>query len=243
MSSTRLFIGDAHIPYHSRSAMDAVLRLAARTRPAEIVILGDWLDCNQFSQHPKTLHEDRDRDLKRDLELAVDYLSELRKCCKRIVYLEGNHEYRLNRWLARHEAASIAGFVSLEEHLKDTVGVEWIPYRANTKRRALYRVNSRTIAVHAWSEGVMAPWTHIRNSCGNSVIYGHTHRLEMICQGRVTGGHPITAASAGCLCSLQPWWASGKPTNWVHGAVLMRETKKAEQIIPVLIQKGGAIVL
>ncbi|HSW45684.1 MAG TPA: metallophosphoesterase, partial [Phycisphaerae bacterium] len=98
-SKTFLAFGDVHVPHQNLEAVAIVRRVAQRLRPDLVVCLGDLLDCGQFSTHPPT-YGTPESDYLKDLKQANTLLDQMQASCARLVMVEGNHEYRLDRWAA-----------------------------------------------------------------------------------------------------------------------------------------------
>ena len=93
-----LFIPDVHVPYHDRRAFRLLLKIAKAEKFDTVVILGDFCDFYQVSFHAKS--PDRVLRFKDELRQAAKLLRELEACgFKRKIYVHGNHEHRLTRYL------------------------------------------------------------------------------------------------------------------------------------------------
>ena len=95
-------ISDLHIPYQDEEAIKAFLRFI-KQNPVDTVILNgdilDMYDCSSFDKDP-----DRINSLQEELNLATKFFAKLRKMLPKaeIVFIKGNHEYRLERYLMKH---------------------------------------------------------------------------------------------------------------------------------------------
>src|SRR5512135_1425274 len=98
-AKTMLAFGDVHVPHQNPKALEVFCRVAEHLRPDLIVCLGDLLDCGQFSSHPPT-YGVPESDYHDDLVCANALLDRLQAASDRLVMVEGNHEYRLDRWAA-----------------------------------------------------------------------------------------------------------------------------------------------
>src|SRR5690349_21722092 len=101
-----LIIPDSHIPYHNKRAMGLVFEMAKDTEGlCEIVILGDFADfyaVNAHGKHPGLMHV-----LQKEVEEVNSVLDTIDKLFpdQKKVYIEGNHEYRLERYLYQNAPA------------------------------------------------------------------------------------------------------------------------------------------
>ena len=82
---------------HDRRACDAALLIAAQVQPDEIILLGDMVDFADFGKY--TLENNAKFLVQPMLQELSWWLQSLRLSCptSKIVWLEGNHEYRLKR--------------------------------------------------------------------------------------------------------------------------------------------------
>lgn len=100
--STCVWMSDLHIPYHDAKSVSAVYGLIKDIKPELIVLGGDFMDFYAVSQYDK--NPDRANKLQKELDLGIYYLKELRKIAPKahIVYLEGNHENRMKRYICKN---------------------------------------------------------------------------------------------------------------------------------------------
>ncbi len=205
-SKTSLFYSCAHIPQQNKLAVEVFCLVAERLKPDLIVNLGDLVGCDQFSLWaptfgtPKTNYED-------DLDTANKLIDRQQATCKKFVYVEGNHENRLDRWAAR-TAEGRGSYSMLAPRIQLSKGrknFKYIRYGSIDNKYPHYAVNSRIVAVHGWSYARHATKNHLQMSQGKSIIHGHTHRVDMaIVQSIWKTGTNIRAISAGCLCKQVP---------------------------------------
>jgi len=148
-SKVMLAFGDVHIPHQNPRAVEVFCHTADRMRPDLIVCLGDLLDCGQFSSHPPT-HGVPETDYHDDLDTANALLDRMQACCDRLVMVEGNHEYRLDRWAAA-TAEGRGAYSMLAPRIQLSRGrskFTYVPYGSVSSRYPHYAINSRIIAVH-----------------------------------------------------------------------------------------------
>jgi len=212
-SGTRrvLFIPDCHFPNVHEAAWALMLRAAHRFRPDVVVILGDFLDGESVSLH------EPDAPARMDLETelvavrdALDQLDELKPSLK--IYVEGNHEQRLSRYLARN-APGVYRSMSVPEAL-DLGGRDWkwVPYRRSI------RLGHVRLTHDTGSAGMNAHRSSAKVS-GGSTIIGHTHRMAYEVTGRLDDA-PYLAAMLGWLGDARAaagYMHEAKAAEWVSG--------------------------
>ena len=111
-------LGDIHLPHADPVAVNMAVAFIKTQRPGTIHLLGDVGDYFSISRYDKDPM--RRLNLQEELDAIRDWLAELRDAAPKakIIYSEGNHEFRLRRYL-RSEAKALAGLraLSLEKLL------------------------------------------------------------------------------------------------------------------------------
>lgn len=239
-----LAFGDVHFPQHNPLALEVFCRAAESIKPDLIVCLGDLLDCGQFSTHPPTFGVP-DSDYGDDLDNAKALLDRLQKCCKRMVAIEGNHEYRLDRWAAKTAEGkgaykALAPRVQLPRGRKN---FKYVPYGSADGRYPYYHVNKRIVAVHGWSIAKNATRKHLEMAQGKSVIHGDTHRADShIIQNIWKDNGVIEARGAGCLCKRVPVWGNGNPVDWANAFIIGYLGRRSDSLYTVPIMHDRCIL-
>lgn len=254
-----LVVPDVHVPEHDPEAIETLLAVVASWRPDRIVILGDFLDCGAWSSHARQSPEEGAASFLADevgpANLLLDRLAG--RAQRPIVYLEGNHEHRVARWLANHAAhlgPDLLTLASPAHLLRHRVGADgrprgersrftWIPY-VGAGVHSHYKIAPNLIAIHGWSCAKNAARTHLEAARSCSIVHGHTHRAQA-----VTGRDPLTgeiyhAWSPGCLAKLHPLYMANNPHDWSHGISLIYHGSQARDwtYYTVPIQRGRAIL-
>jgi predicted phosphodiesterase len=171
-----LIIPDTHIPYESRN-YNLALEVGAFEKISQVVILGDYADFYTVSAHPKELGRNVPQLLEREVACVNKRLDEIDKVFgPRVqkIFIEGNHEYRLARYL-RDRCPELFGYVDCVQvfNLKCRPNWKWVPYGPDQKFRIL---KSKLYARHE-PIGPTAKTTAQRAMV--SCVYGHVHKLEM----------------------------------------------------------------
>lgn len=194
-AKTALIIPDCHIPYEDKRAYELMLRVGIDLIPDEIVILGDYADFYGVNSHGKS--PGIVETLKDEVQAVIDRLTELNKLfpTAKKIFIEGNHEYRLARYIS-NSAPELFGMIGVKELLKlDDLGFKFIPYGPNQKYRIL---GSSLFARHEPLGG----GTHVAHGTVNkamaSVIFGHTHRIQES-QAVAMNGQNFRGISSGWL--------------------------------------------
>jgi predicted phosphodiesterase len=175
MTKKALIIPDCHIPYEDQRAYELMLAVAKDVDPDEIVILGDYADFYAINSHGK------DAAMNGVLQDEVYYVIERLKEIKRLfpnakkVYIEGNHEYRLARYI-NSKCPDLYGVVDTQSILElNLLGYQFVPYGPNQKYQVL---DSKLIARHEPLAGGKHVAQNTVEKAMHSVIFGHTHRIQ-----------------------------------------------------------------
>ena len=208
-------LSDVHVPFQDHTACDMALRFIRQHRPDTIHLLGDICDfyaCSKFDKDPC-----RRETLQDELDETAQFLQRIRRSAPsaRIIYSEGNHEFRLRRYL-RSEAKALASLRSLQlEKLLDLPSLS-IQFRHQDEP---YRIGSLLYThgsiVRKWS--AYTAKAHFEKY-GCSVIHGHTHRFGSFYHSNITDVHG--AWENGCLCGLQPEYVESP--DWQQGWSVVR---------------------
>lgn len=102
MRNKFIVISDIHYPYHDTKAIKCVLDFIKDKDIDTIILNGDILDFYDVSSFDKD--PDRVNSLQKEIDMSTKFFKKLRtiKPDARIVFIKGNHEYRLERYLKKH---------------------------------------------------------------------------------------------------------------------------------------------
>lgn len=140
----------------------------------EIVILGDYGDIYSLNQHggkdptlPLTLTQEIE-----DINKCLDEIDVMFPRSRK-VYLQGNHEYRLERYIL-NKCPELFGVTDYKHLSRIYQRYNWtyVPYGPNQSYNIL---KSKLVARHE-PLGNSAKATAARALC--SLVYGHIHRIE-----------------------------------------------------------------
>ena len=240
-----LVLPDLHIPHHDEAALSCVLQAYKLLKPDEVVVLGDWLDCETFSSHPKSSMAELRAHKFIDDELTPcrKILDQLQAHKNALVYVEGNHEQRIERF-----AVALGG--SLGPDIYNLVSPArllgagrnkwtWIPY---TSELAHYKITDDLWAIHGWSFAKSAARVHQDRAVSVSIVHGHTHRQQSEARRDPANGKVLKAWSPGCLSKLQPLYRQQHPTSWVHGFSLVYIGPRSWTDYTVTIHDGECVL-
>lgn len=206
------------------------------TRPTHIVIMGDFLTLNSMSawdlDKRKTMEGRRywkeidagNKALDLMLYPMIFHNTKKRKIKAKIynpvlIYLEGNHEDRLKRYLENHaELADGDLDVARNLHL-DSRRIDYIPYRE------YYYING--VAFTHIPHGKTTPISgkDITAKCQSvvvdSCVFAHTHELHISNVHKQGQEHLQQVINVGCFFQEEEEYVQGRMTNYWKGLVTL----------------------
>lgn len=243
-----MVLPDLHLPNHDPRALAVAMKCHKILKPQRTVILGDWLEADQFSKWPKQARFERAQDFfEYEIKPCNQLLDDLQKNTDELVFIEGNHEWRVERYLAGSDPVvkALGDYISPRALLSQgRKKFDWVPYSDPGATIPHYKIANDLIAVHGWSHSTHASAKHLDMARSFSVIHGHTHRAQSHTARNPVTGKILKGWSVGCLSSLSPKWAHGRPTNWVHGLSLIYVRNDLEDWTDynVLIREGTVVL-
>lgn len=231
-----LIASDVHIPDHDRKAWKAFLALVRDARPNIIVLAGDFLEL-----HSVSLHGDFNREmLNEDFAHGRQAIEAVKAAAPRaqLIYLEGNHETRLPRYLAA-KSPGLEGIVDVPTGLKlKELGVTWVPEgRQPWSKGRLDIIHGHQMPGKNGPKHHAMRMVELYGSPGRTVVYGHTHKPQVFTAPGLNGIK--TAVGMGCLRTLQPGWLHGANAGWSHSfAVAELSASGRVAVYPVPVVDG-----
>lgn len=237
VGNTILCIGDAHVTNgvdleHFRCLGNYIMAI----RPSHIIIMGDFLTLNSMSawdmDKRKTMEGRRYWDeikagneaLNLMLTPMSDYNARKRKIKAKlylpeILYLEGNHEDRLKRYLEHHaELADGALDVALNLDLVKR-GINYIPYRE------YHYINGIAFTHIPHGKTVPISGKDITAKCQSvvvdSCVFAHTHELHISNVHKQGQDHLQQVINVGCFFQEEEEYVQGRMTNYWKGLVTL----------------------
>jgi predicted phosphodiesterase len=259
-SALWVVLPDIHFPDHNPDSLAIALKAHEILKPEYSLFLGDVLDCGVFSAHAKkTISEAQGYDFKEQEIDPCNYMLDIVQAntSEFTYYLEGNHEQRIERWAVNNGRVgeSVYKFISPRQTLwkgPKREKFKMIPYeQADGNRMGYVQIVKPTkkmksgglVAVHGWSHAKHAARAHLEISRSQSIIHGHTHRMQLDVSRDPWTGAPIKAMSPGTLSKLQPMYAhGGRPSEWSSGFMLIYVGKETWTEYMINITHGACVL-
>lgn len=197
--------GDQIDPEASKKFLDFVKAY----QPQILVHGGDLFDLRPFRKGAS--EEERRESLSLDLKMGMGFLESMMeggKADKRI-FLEGNHDDRL-RGVAGSGSGPLSDYATdcLDklDNLCRKLKIKRFPY----DKRSVYQIGELKM-LHGMFSGQFS----LRNTAAvyGSCLTGHVHSIA---EFPIPGLTRRVARSIGCLCKLDPEYASRRPSSLIH---------------------------
>lgn len=207
-----LHIPDTHVPFHDRTAFKLMLDVGKAFKPDEVVFLGDFFDAYSVSRHEKDplLDFKTWKDEIKEGREAIEIVKDSFQNTKRWVFLSGNHEVRVERYINNY-APKLSGLYKTNELLCIDPDWTFFPYG----QEGHYKIGKLTVC-HGSRAGEN-PAASMVKKYRSSVLFGHTHKLQ---EYHITDIHgtDFVALNAGWLGDIRKAGAYIKDTaDWSLG--------------------------
>lgn len=179
-------------------------------QPDEIILQGDFMDCASFSAWD--LDKKRKMENKRWLKEVAEGKKELdwlQKNSKKVTYLGGNHEDRIERYLDKNPESE--GLIEVQNilNLKER-GIKFYPWTS----QQLYKTGKLY-----WTHGYYGGEHFAKKNLtvfGCNIVSGHLHKPQTYFKtAKMT--EAMMSWGLGCLSSRTPDYLRGKPSTSNNG--------------------------
>lgn len=209
-----LALPDIHTPYEDRRSLLAVEKFMADYRFDTYLLIGDFLDFDCISSHNQNnLRAVEGKRLMLDYEHAGKVLDRHQAIIRannpdaEFVYIEGNHENRIERYVDANPA--LEGMVEVPTALEfGGRNIKWIPYWSKGK---VYKYGKATF-IHGRYTNDFHAKKHVQRY-GCNIFYGHLHDVQTYSAEMMGEGNTLAGQSLGCLCLPQKYM-QGAPDRW-----------------------------
>lgn len=176
-------LGDLHLPWVNQRNLDLALDVIEDLGCDHIILNGDVADFYNLNAHgPK--HPDIKTKLDDEFIAVEDFLSYLRKRFKdvNIVWVWGNHEYRLDRYVVEN-CPAFYNHLRLENLLDlQSLGIKHIPYNER------YQISANLFVQHSppsYSTNLAS--TSLMKKIDQDHIWNCAHRTDMAVRTGMSG--------------------------------------------------------
>lgn len=244
--------GEALIPSHDRRCMKLALDVIAWSDFDVIILNGDTLDLQDFSDFYIRKPSYRNATQAAVIEATI-FVSKIRELAPSatIIYMDGNHEERANKMLLKYFTAAYGLRPGDELGLEPLFSV---PRMLSLRKNDIehiggypneeYWLNERILVVHGDTHRTPSGGTaaSMIRDIDYSVCFGHAHRQETA--SRTLHGkdynRTIYAFSPGCLCRIDGAVPAKKEKqNWQQGMGSIKYTDDELADIQIMTIQNG----
>jgi len=230
-----IIVNDLQRPFHDQVTLTAIEAFWDDFKPHVEVFNGDIADFYEVSKFDR--NPSRRFHLQDELDDSHSWLEQRanKNPGARKVFIEGNHEDRLRRWLWRY-GKDLALLRSLEVPqllgLKE-LGFGYLPYKSVLDFLG-YRIEHgyKTSASKAYPVNVSR---YMAIATGSSGLCGHTHRFSIYAWADASGSHSYI--ENGCLCRFDLEYAPFP--NWQQSFTYGIVHKNKVHLVPVQVYSDG----
>jgi predicted phosphodiesterase len=215
-----LILSDLHIPFHSEQAIRLAVKFGQDQRANAVLLNGDMADFYAMSFWET---DPRKRDLAGEVKAGKKFLEAIRGAFPkaRIIWKEGNHEERWERYL-QSKATALLGldaFTWQEVYSLKQWNVEHVGERRPIRLGKLVIIHGHEYRFNISNPVNPARGLFLRGK--THALAGHFHQTSHHSEKRLDD-KVISTWSTGCLCDLHPDYAP--INNWCHGFAFVETT-------------------
>lgn len=238
MIKRAVVLPDVHLDTNVPKDYLPVKKFIAEYKPDKVIILGDFMNVGSMSawDYDKKRKMEGRRWIK-EVEVANKELDYLEKYVKDkedgIIYLEGNHEDRVQRYLDKNP--EMEGIIEIEEQLGlKKRNVKWV------EMNKLYKLGEMHFT-HGMYTNKYCAQKHL-DVLGCNVCFGHQHKTQTAFQNQAMA-KPIMSYALGTLGDKAPDYLKGRPGNWINQfAIYEWDTKSGRfSLTPINVIKNTFI--
>lgn len=242
-NKTSLVVPDAHaLPGQDLTRFSALGNLITDRKPDNIILMGDFVTLESLSawdlgKAGKMEGKRYSEDCKAGIQAIDLMLSPLRKLQAKqkkngekiykpqLVYIMGNHEDRLDRYLATRPELGAHLDVAKDLELEDSGFTKIVPYRGFYEAEGVLFSHAVMNAANQPIGGKTA-LSVIAQAVSKSVVIGHLHRFETVNHYRHGAEDIIQIVSAGCFFDGVEDYADGGLNAYYRGVLLLTHWKE-----------------
>jgi predicted phosphodiesterase len=211
MSTSIIVLPDMHVPEHDKRALRAVCNYMQTNHVDEIIQLGDFLTFDSISHHnakkpAKWFEISVAKELAKGRQVIEELCAAARITPEQFYLLEGNHEDRLNKYVAEHPQLADEFDVPARLGIPASNYVRYWSEGDFIKRGKAIFIHGRWTNEHHAKKHV--------STYAHNVFYGHTHDIQEYSLPRLGDDDTIVGSSLGCLCKYNQDYIKATPTKW-----------------------------
>jgi len=145
-----------------------------------------------------------------EVDCANKEIDFLQRYTGEVVYLAGNHEFRVDRYLDKNP--EMEGMIEIPERLNlKERNIKWVPFEDQVKTP--FKLGDMHF-IHGLYTNKYNAQKHLQ-TLGCNICYGHQHSTQTAMQNMAMQ-KPHMAYALGTLGDKSPDYLQGKPANWIN---------------------------
>ena len=210
-----LGLGDGHIPHHCDKTLELAFEQGLKEKIDCIILGGDMLDWLNLSTFERI-----NTSLQNEIDTLHAFLKSLRKIFpkQKVLWMDGNHDFRLERHKMRNpeisdlEALRLPNLLSLKDF-----DIDYFDNYMTIQVGKLNVMHGHRLA----GSGKMVARNKLMNAM-NNILFFHHHTVQDYFIKDLLGSI-IGSYAVGCCCQLQPDYCVNN--NWMNGFVIIKVNK------------------
>lgn len=205
---------DFQVPFHDERALSLFKLFLRRERPDWLILNGDFQDfweISRFDQTPRT-----GKEFRQEIQIGKGILRSFRRSLPeaRITWIEGNHEFRLRRYLMQNarELYGLPGLSVPDIFDLKRLRIEYIPCHELASKFTDNFIRVGNLYVGHWdkvSKNAAYAAKLLVEEKGVSLVQGHTHRF---------GAHARTTVDGRVLLGIENFSMCSRTQSYVRDA-------------------------
>jgi len=222
--------GDYQIPFHDVALHRHSCAYVRERQPNRIVLLGDIIDFPSISRFARNPYHHAE--VQKSLDVAYGVIADLRDAAPsaEIVFLPGNHEERLQRYIIQnaselhgvHRVGEITPVLSIQHLLRlDDLAVTWVSDDFGEWPQSRLLLSPYFAATHGWivRRGAGNSARATLEKMGHAVIMGHVHTGAIIWRTihEPNGKHTMhCGVENGTMCQIRGGQGFASYPDWAN---------------------------
>lgn len=234
MSKTYILLPDQHaVSYHNHDRADWAAKLIVDIRPDVVINMGDAADLESLSSYDKGKRSFHGKSYRKDLDAHLEFQERLwepvKKTKKKLpwsVFLEGNHEHRIEK--ALDLSPEMTGMIGFDDFEFDRYYDEIVRYDGGLP--GIYKSDGILFS-HFFPTGISGrpiggerPAHMLLAKNGISSVAAHSHTLDFATRRTVADGY-LNALVVGCYQDFINPWAGSIGKFWQAGIPVLRNVE------------------
>ena len=224
---------DVHLGLVPPKPYQVAKKFCKAYKPDEIILPGDFMSIDALSAYDLSKRRKIEgQRYEKELLVAKKEINELRMLCDDLIWMEGNHEYRVERYMDDHP--ELEGILEIPTRLNlQERGIKWVKFGKDIRRSKL------TITHGDYYNDNFSKKTALNYGC--CVAVGHTHRSQVFTWFPKKQKHPFVCYGIGTLGDCAPEYKKGAPTGHLNQFAIVEYTSKQFNLYPITIINNSFI--